>query len=331
MKLNLQQLEQQITQKLAPVYLISGDDPVQKLEALQLLRKAARNAGFNERVRLAPEAGQEDQLFSALHSGSLLSEKTLLELDFRHKAPAKAAAEILENYAASPSTSLLVLIDTAKLEDTAARSNWYKTIEKNGVVVTVWPITREQLPQWIITRAKRYKIVIQPDAAALLADYVEGNLTAASQAIEKIYLLKHDQPVSAELIQNILADESRFTVFDLAESMISPNKARTLHILESLRLDGTEPAIVLWSITRELRLLAEMAEARQQGISWDEVFKKHRIFSRRQTGLRSFLGRSSREACLDNLTHAAGIDRMLKGAEPGNCWDALQILCLRMG
>lgn len=331
MKLNFQQLEQQISQKLAPFYLISGDDPVQKQEALQMLRKTARQSGFNERVRLAPESGQEDELFSALHSASLLSDKTLLELDFRAKAPVKAAAEILENYAANPSPHLLVLMDTAKLDDTAARSAWYKAVEKHGVVVTVWPVTREQLPQWIITRAKRYKIVMQPDAAALLADYVEGNLTAASQAVEKIYLLKQDKPIDAELIKNILADESRFTVFDLAESMISGSKARTLHILESLREDGTEPTIVLWSIARELRLLAEIALEKQQGISWDEIFKKHRIFSRRQPGIRSFLGRFNREACQDCLSQAADIDRVLKGAAAGNGWDALQILCLRMG
>src|SRR3990167_10666941 len=151
MKLNLSQLEQQISQKLSAIYLISGDDPIQKQEAMQMLRKAARAAGYTERVRIAPESGQDDDtLYTTLYSPSLSAEKILLELDFRNKPPTKSAANILESYAAKTSAEILVLIDTAKLDDTAARSAWYKTIEKNGTVVTIWPIPREQMPQSII-------------------------------------------------------------------------------------------------------------------------------------------------------------------------------------
>jgi DNA polymerase-3 subunit delta len=331
MKLNFSQLDEHLSKKLAAIYLISGDDPIQKLEAMQMLRRAARTAGFTERVRLAPESVQdEDTLYTTLHSSSLMSDKNLLELDYRSKAPTKPAADILEQYAANPSPDNLVIIDTAKLDDSATRSSWYKTVEKNGIVVTIWPVAREQLPQWIISRARKYKMNIQHEAASLLADYVEGNLTAAAQAIEKIYLLKHDKAIDAELIQSILADESRYTVFDLAESMITTNKARTLHILETLRLDGTESVLVLWGITRELRILTEIALAQQQGLSWDEIFKKHRIFSRRQQGIRGFLSRFGKKACQECLVHAADIDRMIKGGSPGNSWDALQLLCLRL-
>lgn len=331
MKLNLSQLEQHITQQLSAIYLISGEDPIQKLEALQWLRKAAKQSGFTERMRLTPEAAQdEEQLYNALYSVSLSTDKILLELDYRSKAPAKPAAAILENYASNSSKEIMVVIDTAKLDDSAARSAWYKAIEKNGTVVTVWPIAREQLPQWIIARGKKYKINIQHDAASLLADYVEGNLTAAAQAVEKIYLLKHDKPVDAELIQQILADESRYTVFDLTESMITEDKARTLHILDSLQIDGTEPVIVLWGIARELRILADMSAQHQQGSSWDEIFKKHRVFTRRQQGIRRFLTRFTRQKCQECLAYAADIDRILKGAGTGNGWQALQMLCLRL-
>lgn len=332
MKLNLQQLEQQLaSSKLSPLYLVSGDEPILKQEALQLIRKAARQAGFSERVRLQTESGlDEDQLYTALYSPSLGAEKTLLELDFRSKAPAKSVGAIIEKYLSNPSNDLLVIIDTAKLDDTHTRSAWYKACEKSGSAITLWPIAREQLPQWIMARARKYKIQLQSDAAALLTDYVEGNLTAAAQTLEKIYLLKHNKPINAEVIQSILADESRFTIFDLTESMISDNAARTLHILETLRLDGTEAVIVLWGITRELRIIADMISAQQSGMSFDDICKKHRIFSRRQAGLRRFLGRFTREKCHHCLQDAATIDTMLKGGLRGNGWEALQMLCLKL-
>ena len=331
MKVNLSQLEQQLKQKLSPIYLVSGDDPIQKLEALQLIRKTAKQAGFIERIRLAADESQsEEQLYNALYSSSLSTEKPLLELDYRSKTPGKPVAAILGSYAANTSSALTVLIDTEKLDDSATRSAWYKAIEKSGTVVAIWPIPREQLPQWIITRGRKYKMTIQHDAASLLADYVEGNLTAAAQGVEKIFLLKQDKPIDIELMQQVLADESRFTVFDLTESMISENKARTLHILESLEIDRVEPVIVLWGIARELRMLADMSSQQQTGAGWDEIFKKHRVFSRRQQGVRRFLSRFSRQQCQECLMHAAEIDRILKGANTGNAWEALQILCLRL-
>jgi DNA polymerase-3 subunit delta len=331
MKLNFSQLEQHVKGKLAAVYLISGDDPIQKHEAVQLVRKAARLAGFTERLRLVSEAGlDEEQLYTALYSSSLSTDKTLLELDFRSKIPAKNLTSILENYMTNPSRDILLMIDASKLDDAAARSAWYKALEKSHIVVTIWPIPREQLPQWIMARAKKYKIFMLPDAAALLTDYVEGNLTAAAQTIEKLYLLKHDKPIDAVMIQSVLADESRFTVFDLTEAMIGDDSARTLHILETLRLDGTEAVIALWGITRELRMLADMATQQQTGLTWDEIFKKHRIFSRRQASIRRFMGRFNRLKCHECLLHAAEIDTILKGGKAGNGWEALQILCLRL-
>jgi DNA polymerase-3 subunit delta len=332
MKLNFQQLEQQLTNRLSALYLICGDDPILKQDAVQQIRKAAQKAGFSQRLRLQTESGlmDEEQLYTALFSSSLSTEKTLVELDCRSKAPVKSIATILENYIANPSPDILVLIDMSKLEDTTSRSAWYKAFEKAGSVVTIWPVPREQLPQWIMTRARKYKMTISPEAAALLTDYVEGNLTAAAQTIEKLYLLKPEQTVDVTLIQSVLADESRFTVFDLTEAMLGDSPTRTLHILETLRLDGTEPVIVLWGIARELRILADIAAQQQTGLSWDEAFKKHRIFPRRQTSIRRFLGRFNAQQCQSCLVHAAEIDTILKGGKAGNGWEALQMLCLRL-
>lgn len=331
MKVNLQQLTQQLSSQLAGIYLVSGDEPILKQEAMQAIRKAAKQQGFTDRVRLQAEAGMnEDQLYTALYSPSLTAEKTLLELDCRSKAPTKGIASLLAEYAAKPASSLLLIIDTAKLEDAQARSAWYKAVEKAGVIVTLWPITREQLPQWLMARAQKYKLTLKQDAAALLTDYVEGNLTAAAQTLEKIFLLKHDKPIDAEVIQTLLTDESRFTIFDLTDALISGDAARILHILDTLNLDGTEPAIVLWGITRELRLMAEMASELKSGISFDELCKKHRIFFRRTQNVRRFLSQVSRAKCLETLNHAAAVDAILKGAAPGNSWEALQMLCLRL-
>lgn len=331
MKLTYFQLEQQISKQLAPAYIIGGDELLTRQDAANLIRKAAKNAGFNERIKLAPEAGFDwEQLFSILHSGSLLAEKRLIELDFTSALPNKAAAAILTDYAERPSQDVLLLITTGKIDDKMTKSAWYKAIDKIGASVPIWPVTRDQLPQWIATRAKRYKLQLQQDAVNLLADFVEGNLSAAAQAIEKLYLLRPDSTINCAMVEAALTDESAFSVFDLVEQALGGNKARTLHILENLNNDGTEATLVLWSLTRELRLLSDIAREQKEGKTLEYLFQKYRIFPKRQPAMRRALGRLTPEKCWQHLNYAAHVDTVIKGAAPGNAWNALQLLCLRV-
>jgi len=331
MKLTYFQLEPHLTKQLAAIYIISGEDILLKQDAIHLIRKAAKKAGFSERVRIAPEAGFDwEQLYSLLYSGSLLAEKRLFEIDFRDNAPNKTAGKILQEYADKTSPENILVIDMGKIDAAIAKSAWYKALEKNGIVVNIWPIPREQLPQWMINRARKYKLQLQPDAANLLADYVEGNLIAAAQTIEKIYLLKPQQPIDTDLIKSILTDESHFTIFDFIESVITGDKSRTLHILDTLKNEGVEPVLVLWGITRELRLLADYAQQIQNGLTLEQLFQQQRVFSRRQAGIRHFLNKFSAADCWRHLTHAADIDRIIKGAVAGDVWDSLQLLSLRL-
>lgn len=180
-------------------------------------------------------------------------------------------------------------------------------------------------------RAKRYKLTLAPDAAALLADYVEGNLVAAAQALEKFYLLRATGTITSEIVQSVLSDESQFSIFDFVDNLISGNTARTLHVLHSLKENGVEPILILWGITRELRTLADFSSQLKQGVSFDQLCQKQRVFAKRQPLVRRFLNRFNAAQCWHALTHALEIDQMIKGAREGNAWEALEMFCLRFG
>jgi DNA polymerase III subunit delta len=331
MKLTYFQLEQQIAKQLAPAYMIGGEELLSRQDTLNMIRKAAKQAGFTERVKFAPEAAADwEQLFSILNSGSLMADKRIIELDFTTSQPNKAAAAILCDYAERPSPDTLLLISLNKIDDKVTKSAWYKSLDKIGVSVPIWPVTRDQLPQWLHARAKKYKLQLQQDAVNMLADFVEGNLSAAAQAIEKLYLLRPEKTVDCAMVETALTDESSFSVFDLVEHTLTGDKARTLHILENLKNDGTEATLVLWSLTRELRLLADIAREQQEGKTLEYLFQKYRIFTRRQPAMRRALSRMTPDKCWQQLSSAAHIDTLIKGAAPGNTWNALELLCLRL-
>lgn len=331
MKLNLAQLDTHLKKTLAPLYIVSGDELLLKQDALNLIRKTAKQTGFSERTRLTPDGGFDwDDLHNELYGTSLLAEKRIIELDLRSATPNKAASSVLQDYAAKPVSEHLLLIDLSKIDDKISKSAWYKALEKAGVVINIWPIPRDQLPQWIINRIKKYKLSIHLDAANLLAEHIEGNLSAAAQAIEKLYLLQPTQTIDTELVKALLTDESRFTIFDFLENLIAGNKTRSLHVLANLKDEGVEPVLIIWGITRELRILANLAQQKAQGTPVDALLQAHRVFFGRQTAFRRFLNRATAADCWQLLTQAAEIDRIIKGAAPGNVWDSLQLFCLRL-
>lgn len=332
MKLTYFQLETQLAKQISPVYILSGEELLLKQDTALLIRKKAKQLGFDERVKISSEDTTDvERLYTLLNSASLLADKQLLELDFRHAAPNKMMSQILQEYSQKPSPNHLLLIDIGKIDDKITRSVWYKALEKIGAVITLWPLPREQLPNWISQRAKKYKLTINQEATNVLADFAEGNLGAAAQALEKLYLYpKTSQTViDLALVKTILTDESRYSIFDFIENLIACQPARTLHILKTLKQEGTEPTLVLWAITRELRLLADLASQIKQGAAMETLWQKHRIFFRRQAAIRKFLLHFTADDCLHHLAEAAEIDSVIKGAVSGNSWEKLADFCLR--
>jgi DNA polymerase-3 subunit delta len=332
MKLSSQQLEQHLAKTLAPIYIISTDEHLLAQDAMDQIRAAARHAGFSERQSLTVETGSDwgKILYAEAHSLSLFATKRIVELHLAGSKPNAAASKILQEIAAAPLADTILIITSNKFDSRTEQTAWHKALEKNGVAVQVWPIPLQQLPTWIIQRAKKSGLQFTPDAAKLLAEQVEGNLLAAAQEIEKISLLQIKGIIDHNAIAQAVTDNARFDIFSLVECALSGNSQRAIRILNNLRDEDAEPILILWALAREIRTMAEMAKQVKHGASLGTLFPKFRIWEKRQPSVRRFLQQHSQSACLQLLARCAKIDRIVKGAGAGNAWDELQLLTLKI-
>lgn len=332
MKINHAQLTLQLKKNLAPYYVITGDELLLKQDAIDAIRNAVKNAGFDERISIQNDtAGEVDSLYTLLNNGSLFTEKKYIELDFRETLPNKQIAAILESDTKHPSPDRVLLIQIGKVDQKILKSSWYHAIEKIGLIVSTWPIPQKQIPEWIRMRASQYQITLSKEAAELIADYTEGHLMAAAKTIEKIRLIKPQKIVDVPIIKAILSDESHFNLFDLTDALLSRNGARILHIINRLKLDQIEPILILWAITRELRILAKMQKEVKQGANIEHLFEKYKIFYSKRPFIQRFLNTYSEKDCWSSIEHASKIDQIIKGGRAGNPWHDLTLLCLRWG
>ncbi|MCU7921201.1 MAG: DNA polymerase III subunit delta [Candidatus Thiodiazotropha sp. (ex Dulcina madagascariensis)] len=330
MRLRNDQLIARLQRDLAPIYLLSGDEPLQMREAADEIRDTARRQGFNEREVLDQNSGFDwSALRAAAENLSLFGDRRLLELRLSSAKIGAEGAKTLGVYCERPADDTLLLITLPKLEKAQTTSKWLKAIDRLGVIVQIWPVEGARLAPWIEQRLRRAGLIPEAGVVEMLADRVEGNLLAASQEIEKIRLLQGEGVVNAEQLAEVVADSARFDIFGLVDTLLVGETAKGMRMLQGLKAEGVAAPVVLWALSREIRVLAEMAYEVERGQGVDQVMGAHRVWEKRKSMIRKALGRQAAH-WRRLLCRCADTDRAVKGLSPADPWLMLQELAQGM-
>ena len=264
MRLRPEQLGKHLSATLLPVYLVAGDEPLQQGELIDDLRRAARDQGFDERQRFSSDTGIDwNALLNESQSMSLFGGRCILELVLNDKRPDKTGSQILRDVLAGlkggASSDTLLLIRCSRLDRRKDwNSAWVKAVDEMGAVIEVWPVEGKGLRNWLQERLTSRGLRANEDALALLIERSEGNLLAAAQEVDKLALLVENGQVGPEDVQQAVGDSSRYSPFDLTEATAQGDSQRVMHIIQTLRAEGVEPPVLLWALSRDIRLLDGM-------------------------------------------------------------------------
>ena len=332
MKLNPAQLGKHLQSNLAPVYVVSGDEPLLCQEACDAIRHACRQQGFSERqVFNADNQFDWGHLLQAGASLSLFAERRLLELRMPTGKPSDKGVALLE-YLARPAEDTVLLISLPKLDGSTQKSKWAKSLIEgaNCQFLQIWPVDAGQLPQWIRQRLSQAGLSASAEAVDMISIRVEGNLLAAAQEIEKLKLLAEGNQVDLATVQAAVSDSARFDVFGLIDCALNGEASHALRMLEGLRGEGVEAPVILWALAREVRLLASIAQQYSQGTPLEKAFSSARppVWDKRRPLVSKALQRHSAARWAHLLRDAQQIDAQIKGQAQGDPWSGLSLLTL---
>ncbi|MFV8835867.1 DNA polymerase III subunit delta [Aquisalimonas sp.] len=321
MRLKPEQVADTLERSLPLVWLITGDEPLLVGEAMDAVRVAARQAGHTEREVLEVEAGFDWQrLAAAADNLSLFGDRRIIELRMPTGKPGQAGARALSDYCARAPEDTVLMISAPRLDAGTRKAAWVNAIDTAGAVVQVWPLEQRQLPGWLEQRLRQAGLQPTREAVQLLAERSEGNLLAAVQEIEKLRLLVPKGELDADAVRQAVADSARFDVFDLTAAALQGEVARCARIVGGLREEGVEPTLVLWALSREVRLVCQLQGAPGQA---EQVLKKNGAFGPRKNQLQRAAQRGGPRRWQALLMRCARADRVIKGVAPGRIWDEL--------
>ncbi len=326
MKIYANQLVNALNQGLSSCYLVVGDEPLQLMEAVDLIRAKAKSQGFTEsEVLHVDKSFKWETLYSSMGTMSLFAEKKILELHLPTGKPGAAGSKALVQFVESIPNDIILLIQCQEWTAANDKTKWVKTIEKNGLFMRVYMPKPQEFGNWLRNRCRQIGLNVESQAIAILTIRLEGNLLAAAQELEKLKMRFADKMISAQEISGLVADNARFDVFRLMDAMLANNLARCIKMVRALKQNNTALVVIHWALERQTRTLLALAGLRQTGQRIGPAeYRKHGIWQNQQAAIQSCLNRLTLPQLEQLLSGLSDLDLMIKGQASGDAWLELE-------
>lgn len=328
MRIAANQLKQQLSKTLAPLYVLVGDEPLAQSECLDAIRLKARSAGAEERMQFIVERNfnwSQIQQFS--QSLSLFSSLRILEIHIPNGKPGVDGGKVLADLAKNPIPDTTTIVVLPALERDAKNSVWFNFLQDNAMLIELSEIAPSQLPQWLAARFSLQNQSCNAASLAFIAHQVEGNLLAAHQEVQKLGLLYPAGEISESAVREAVLNVSRYDAFQLGEAVLAGDAARTSRILQGLQDEGENPVAVMSPLMWVLRPLVRIKQAEARGENVMAAMTQARIYGDRQQLTSRALARLSLRQLEAALQKICIIDKTAKGALQGDAWLELSRLC----
>ena len=320
MQVRAEQIKDHLKHELKPVYLVTGDEPLQVMEVADAIRERAAQHGFSERDIMSVDPQFDwSGLQEAGGALSLFAEKKLLDMRLTSSKIGAAGSKAMKAYLERIPDDKVLLIQCPRLDKSTRNAAWVKAIAQAGVMVQIWDLSAAQTQAWVAGRMRSAGLQPDNDAVKYLSERIEGNLLAAVQEINKFKLLYDSGPLTVAKIAESVADSSRFSVFDLTEAVLAQDAGRIRHVVQILREEGVALPLLVWSLADLLRqlntacfnvqqrqsnqsIMARMPKPRQalfqqaaqrmQSANWSLLFRKVALLDQHSKGVGEGVSRS---------------------------------------
>lgn len=231
----------------------------QRLVVLEGLPKRRRgeSSSANAESENIPEPPSDETKGSKGRKGKKSGKSNAITRTGFEKGLAECVAQMPE------STVLVVLVDEAL----DSKNALFKAAEQHGKVIQCSQPKGAALESWIVKRAKSIDVTIQPEAAAMLANFIGNQLRLLANELDKLATyVGPGNMITVETVRLLTAHVQEARIFDLTDALAQRNRTRALDILHDLLSDGEPPLKLLSTVTTQVRSLLLVKELAQKGM-----------------------------------------------------------------
>lgn len=219
-------------QKLAPIYLLMGDEPYFIDRLTELISEAAlkpEERDFNQIVLYGLDTNPV-QVTDAALTAPMMAQRQVIVV---REAQLMKGIEQLEKYMKRPSPAT-VLVICYKKEAPRSRKGWIAEAEKNGVLFESTKLRENALPGFISAYAKSKGKDIEPKASSMIAESVGADLSRLTCEIDKllITLTSSESRITAEKVEEQIGISKDFNTFELRDAVVRKDVMKCNRIMK---------------------------------------------------------------------------------------------------
>ena len=260
--------------KIAPVYLLTGEDIYRKNLVIAEICKAVNPDEFNF-FREQSEQADVGEALTLANTPPVFAPLRLVILggiEKLRKEPKEALLRYLEN---PLETTVFVLShnDSKKMK---TEKRLAELCADAGYVCNFEELKEDDLSSWVRAQAQQKGVTLSFEAVDLLCNLVGGELGALENELEKLALYsldRTDKTISAQDVLACVGFSKEQNPFELSNAITACDKKRALYLVDKLLEDGEEPVAVLNKMTYPILKMARVKRLVDGGMYGAEVAK----------------------------------------------------------
>ena len=276
--MKIHDLQSQINRHgLSPLYLVIGEEPYFRDQALSMLRVAGqeKNASKLSDPSAAHDSSQmfhvdvvygdetdASEILAISEEASFFSSRRLLIIKWADKLSARDG-EALIPYFQNPNETTTMVMTAAKLD---GRTKWVQELKKRGTVVECAPLFEGQRAGWVTQRARELGLQLEDSALEILKDQVAEGLYGTAGELEKLVaFMPEGHRVRAQDVETVRGKPPGISVFDWSEAVARGDQGRALDIVAKNLETGEAPLRMLGAFLWQMRKIWKTHELMQEG------------------------------------------------------------------
>lgn len=227
--------------RIAPVYLVHGDEPYYLDRIAEELEKVAvpvAERGFNQFVLFGKDTDVGAVLNYARRYPFMAERQLVLVKEAQQMAGIgdKSAQTLLEDYALNPLSSTILMLCYTKEDGKPGldeRKAWVKAFGAKGKLLGVKKIYDNKVPDWVGEYCREQGAKVSPKACQLLADHIGNDLKRLAGEIDKILINLHvGEEISAATVERLVGISKEYNVFELQKALCQRDVVKANQIVD---------------------------------------------------------------------------------------------------
>ncbi|ENU15742.1 DNA polymerase III subunit delta [Acinetobacter lwoffii] len=246
-------------------WVLHGQEPLLEQNLIDAFRSSWQKQDIERQRYDISSVADWKTVFNALNSLSLFSTQLAIEVHGNIK-PDASSLKLLKSYLQQDSDNLLLVV-MPKQDASSLKTSFFQVIDANGVNVSLvanYPKDRQQI---LGIEAEKLGIRLANDAWQWLEQHHEHNLLAAKNSLMRVSdTFAEIDVIQVEHLYACLQDQSRYSTYDLSDALLQGNLSQSIKIFQYLVASGEPMSLILWSLSKEMRLLMQLFEQPQNAL-----------------------------------------------------------------